>query len=57
MDKYSKEFFVAKGAKGGEATKRLKGANYYKDIRAKRGKKGVIPVFSNNPLDDKKKEV
>lgn len=38
------------GRKGGEKTKATKPASYYKDIRAKRGKKDInsLPTVSND---------
>lgn len=37
MDKYSREYFVAQGKKGGDSTKKKYGKDYYKEIRKKRG--------------------
>lgn len=50
MEKYSLEYFRAMGRKGGEKTKATKPASYYKDIRAKRGKKDInsLPTVSND---------
>lgn len=55
MDKYSKEFFQKAGSKGGNKTKETHPKDYYKKIRAQRGKK-TVSVIHNKGIDDKKEQ-